>query len=213
MNNTIKRFLAIIGISLVPAAEAAAEASVFMMPESNILWRTALDGDLEIPIFMPAGATSASLAVKSGNCKRIYTVDADGMFALSLPSADSADDENVYELELTFNDEASTTYRARIAVLASVGQDCSAVAEIRRAGSRKWPHVVSKAVLPVPDGVDEVSVDDVKTVFAPADTPGWFLLRGVKSGFPYNVSLLNGESVLAEAELCGVSPGLKLILK
>ena len=82
MNDRIKRFLAIIGISLVPAAEAAAEASVFMMPESNILWRTALDGDLEIPVFMPAGATSASLAVKSGNCKRIYTVDADGMFAL-----------------------------------------------------------------------------------------------------------------------------------
>ena len=213
MNNTIKRFLAIIGISLVPAAEAAAEASVFMMPESNILWRTALDGDLKVPVFMPAGATSASLAVKSGNCKRIYTVDADGMFALSLPSADSADAENVYELELTFNDEASTTYRARIAVLASVGQDYSASAEIRRAGSRKWPHVVSKAVLPVPDGVDEVSVDDVKTVFAPADTPGWFLLRGVKSGLSCNVSLLNGESVLGEAELCGVSPGFKLILK
>ena len=70
---------------------AAGASDVFMLPASNRLWRTAPSACFEVPVFLPAGALSATLVVTGNGYQREYTGLADGMFQLSLPAADSAD--------------------------------------------------------------------------------------------------------------------------
>lgn len=213
MHELRKPFLAVVAAMAIAVATAGSSADVLLLPQSSILWRTAPSGEFELPVILPDGATSATLAVTGSGYRRTYAGLKDGMFVLSLPAASSADCEDVYDLVLTFDDAKATEFRAKLAVVAGMSQGDSASADVRKAASRKWPHVVSKAVLPIPAGTGSLSAGGKETVFAPADTPGWFLL-GLQPGIVCDVSLSDdGENVFAAATLCGVSSGFKLLLR
>ena len=205
----VRALLAAMSIAIVVAAGAS---DVFMLPPSNRLWRTAPSDCFEVPVFLPAGASSAMLVVTGNGYRREYAGLADGMFPLSLPAADSADAENVYELELTFNDSAATTRHATLAVVRGASSSGMAEADVRTAGSYKWSDVASKAVLAIPSGVDAMSVNGQAVDASLWQSPGWFLLAS-QVGSTYDVSLTAGGNPLAEAILRGVLAGFSIIFR
>lgn len=205
----VRALLAAMVLAMVVAAGAS---DVFMLPAANRLWRTAPSDCFEVPVFMPAGASSATLVVTGNGYRREYAGLADGMFPLSLPAADSAETENVYDLELTFNDSAATTRHATLAVVRGASASGMAEAEVRTAGSHKWPDVAAKAVLAIPSGVDAISVNDQAVGASLWQSPGWFLLA-TQVGSTYDVALTAGGDPLAEAILRGVLSGFSIIFR
>ena len=197
---------------LCAGALAAFAVARVRVPHSNILWRTAPGSDFEVPVFMPAGASSATLLVTGNGYSREYTGLADGMFSLSLPAADSADAENIYDLTLTFNDALATTRRAKLAVVQGAHTGGEANAEVRTEGSSSWSNVRKKAVLPILSGVDAVSVDGQSVDASLWQSPGWFLLLA-RSGTAYDVLLSSGGSMLTGAILQGLASGFTLFVR
>ena len=186
---------------------------VFLLPVSNILWRTAPSASFEIPVSMPNGASSATLVVSGRNYRQEYTGIADGMFLLSLPAAGSSGGENVYELTLSFNDESATTNSAKIAVVCGASPGGQAETYVRSADSHKWNYVSTEnAVLPIPSGVDALSINGAAVDAGLYDASGWFLFLA-QVGTTYNLKLTDDGTSLAEATLFGMSTGLKIIVK
>ena len=203
-------FAVLVAVAITMAASAN---EVFLLPVSNILWRTAPSANFEVPVYMPHGASSATLVVSGCGYRQEYTGIADGMFRLSLPEADSGDNENVYDLTLTFNDEAATTRSAKIAVVGGASPGDSAEAFVRSADSVKWSYVSTKnTVLPIPSGVEELSVNGATVNAGLYEVPGWFLFQAQVAAI-YNISLAAGGGCLAEATLYGTPTGFKFILK
>ena len=186
---------------------------VFLLPVSNILWRTAPSASFEVPVAMPKGASSATLIVSGRNYRQEYTGIADGMFPISLPAADSSGGENVYELTLSFNDESATTNSAKIAVVCGASTGENAETYVRSADSHKWNYVSTKNVaLPIPSGVDALSLNGAVVDAGLYEVPGWFLF-GAQVGTTYNISLTGGGQSLAEATLLGMPTGFRISFK
>ena len=196
--------------TMVAVADPA--GSAFLLPSSNVMWRTAPSATFEVPVFMPPGASSATLVVAGYKYSREYTDIADGMFALSLPVADSPDGENVYNLTLTFNDPLATTQQAKLAVVQGAATGGTAAAEVRTAGSDRWSGVRKKAVLPILSGVDAVSVNGAAVDADLWESPGWFLLAA-RPDTAYDVWLSSGGCPFAEAILQGATSGLTIIIR
>ena len=196
------------------ATQAVADntGSVFMCPSSSILWRTAPGADFELPVFMPQGASSATLVVVGQNYRQEYTGLSDGMFSLSFPAAGSDDTENVYDLTLTFNDEAATTRSAKIGVVVGASSGDSAEATVRAAGSSRWHNVPTKALLPIPSGVDSLSINGTTADAGLYESPGWFYFLS-QVGSTYDILLSGGGTPIAEATLLSISTGFKFIIK
>ena len=184
----------------------------FLLPDSNILWRTAPCAEFEVPVSLPYGASEATLVVAGYRYRREYTGIADGMFSLSLPPANNGDGENVYDLTLTFNDAAATTQHAKLAVVRGAAVGSVAEAEVRTADTSAWGGVRLKAVMPVPSGVDAVSVDGQPVDAGLWQSPGWFLLPGLVDT-TYDVSLSGGGSTVAAATLQGKPVSLCILFK
>ena len=197
---------------LLAVAMTVGANEVFMLPTSNILWRTAPSSDFEVPVLMPPGASSATLVVTGRNYRREYNGLGDGMFQLSLPAAGSVDAEDVYDLTLTFNDGAATTRHAKLAVVKGASASGTAEADVRTVGSRRWSDVAAKAVLPIPSGVEAVSVNGQDVDASLWQSPGWFLFAA-RSGSVYNVLLAGGGDPLAAATVQGVATGFTLIFR
>ena len=187
--------------------------SVLVLPSSSVMWRTAPSATFELPVFMPSGASSATLVVAGYKYSREYTGITDGMFSLSLPVADSPDSENVYNLTLTFNDPLATTRSARIAVVLGSDQGDAAEAIVRTAGSgtRNWNTIGAKAVLPISFGVDAVTVNGSSVDSGLYDSPGWFLFKPHTS--VNDIVLAGGGSSLAEETLYGTMAGFSIIFR
>ena len=206
----VRALLAAMVLAMVVAACAS---DVFMLPSSNRLWRTAPSACFEVPVFLPAGATSATLVVTGNGYRREYEDIADGMFQLSLPSADSADAENVYDLTLSFNNDAGTAYHAKLAVVQGAASGGAAEAFVRAEGSHKWPMVATKtALLPIPDGVNSISVNGQAVEASLWQSPGW-LPFSAQVGATHDILLTGGSLTLAEAVLYGIPTGFYFILK
>ena len=186
--------------------------SVFLLPSSHVLWRTAPSATFDVPVFMPPGASSATLVVRGQNYRREYAGLSDGMFSLSLPGADSDDTENVYDLTLTFNDAAATTRSAKIGVVVGASTGNTAVADVRAADSSKWRKTLTRAVLPIPSGVTSLSINGTTVDGGLYESPGWFLFLS-KAGSTYDVLLSDGGTPLAEATLLSISTGFKFIIR
>ena len=208
--NGVCRFLA---VSVSLAAAMMAEATeVFMLPTSNIMWRTAPSPEFEVPVLMPYGASSATLVVTGHNYRREYTGIGDGQFRISLPAAESAIDENVYDLTLTFDDQAATTRHAKLAVVQGVSMEGTAEAAVGSEDSPNWRRVRSRAVLPIPYGARTLSVNGQSVFLDPADTPGWRMFTAV-AGTSYDVQLADNASLMWEAMLIGFPTGFKFIFR
>jgi len=207
-----KRMRVVVAATAIAMAAVAGAGDVFLLPDSSTLWRTAPCAEFEVPVFLPYGASEATLVVAGYRYRQEYTGIADGMFLLSLPPANTGDGENVYDLTLTFNDAAATTQHAKLAVVQGAAVGSAADAEVRVAGSRKWSNVVTKAVLPIPSGVDAVSINGSTEEESSWQSPGWLLLSS-QPGTAYDISLSGGGSSLFEAILRGVAPGFMLIYR
>ena len=206
----VRALLAAMAIAMVVAASAG---EVFMLPASHMLWRTAPSACFEVPVFLPAGASSATLVVTGNGYRREYEDIADGMFQLSLPAADSADAENVYDLELSFNNDAGTAYHAKLAVVQGAASGGAAEAFVKAEDSHKWPMVATKtALLPIPAGVDAISVNGQAVDASLWQSPGW-LPFSAQVGASHDILLTGGSLTLAEAVLYGIPTGFKFILK
>ena len=198
--------LAALLVTVLCAMVAAADStdSAFLLPSSNVMWRTAPAATFEVPVFMPPGASSATLVVSGRKYRSEYTGLADGMFSLSLPAVDSDNTENVYDLTLAFNDDAATTRNARIAVVCGASSGGSVEAYVRTPGTYKWQTAAAKALLPIPAGVDALSVNGVTMDMGLYGNAGWYLLP-VQARTDYNLLLTGDGNPLAQATLRGVS--------
>ena len=201
---------ALLGAMLLAVVMTGGANDVFMLPTSNILWHTAPSSDFEVPVLMPPGASSATLVVTGRRYRREWTGIADGQFRISLPAADSADAENVYDLTLTFNDYAATTSHAKLAVVQGAATGGTAEADVRTPGS-SWPTFAATAVLPIPTGVDAVSVNGQAADADCWQSPGWYLLAA-RHGSTCVDLLVDGGEPLAEATLQGAASGLMVIV-
>ena len=197
--------------SVILAAGAWAQ-DAFLLPVAGVLWNTAPSDRFEVPVMLPRGATSASLIVTGNGYRREYAEIGDGMFPLSLPPADSPGAENIYDLELVFDDEAATVRRARLAVCQGAAYGGSAQADVRTAGTTAWRKISQKALLPVWEGVDAVSVDGVPADESLWTSPGYFQLF-VKAGTTYGLALESGGAAVAEATVKGSLDSLIIIVR
>ena len=193
-------------------ALAANASDVFLLPDSNILWRTAPSADFEVPVFLPKGASSATLVVSGRNYSREYAGIQDGMFPVSLP-AQASGGEETYELALSFDGAPDASCNAKIAVVRGVSTGSQAEAYVRSAGSYGWNHATAENVLlPIPSGVDALYVNGVAADDELYDAPGWFSFKA-QAGTTYDMILAGGGAVVAEATLFGVSTGFKIFVK
>ena len=200
------------GTLLVAVAATAGANNVFMFPTSNILWRTAPSSEFDIPVLMPHGASSATLVVTGHNYRREYTGICDEQFRLSLPAADSAAKENVYDLTLTFDDPLGTTRHAKLAVVQGAAFGGSAEAAVGSAASPYWNRVRSQVVLPVYSGVDTMSINGETVSLDPAELSGWWMFMPL-SGTTYDIQLSGDSSLMWEAMLFSPPTGFKFIFR
>jgi len=206
---TIKRlFLALAAL----AASVATAEEVFLLPPSSLLWRTAPTANFEVPVLMPKGASSATLVVAGNGYRREYANLVDGMVPVSLPAANSADAENVYEFTLAFNDAAGTTQKAQIAVVQGMFAGGTGETHVRNASSSKWGNVRARAVLPIPAGADALSVNGAPVAPEPDGAPGWAMIL-TRPRNAYDLLLTGGGRSLAEAVLYGIASGFMLIFR
>jgi hypothetical protein len=111
---------------------------------------------MTLPVDFPEGATSATLVVTGLSYSVQYTGITDDEFTLRLPAATDPAEENVYGLELTFdNGEKRTASFGLIQGLEGGGIGSTRC--IAPFGGRRWRRVEGRAVLPVPYGVKAFS--------------------------------------------------------
>jgi hypothetical protein len=193
-------------------SSAANAADAFLLPKENILWYTAVSSDFDVPVLLPRGATSAKLVVSGKGYSRTYEEIGEGMLSLSLPSADSAGEENIYDLKLTFNDEPPTVQRARLAVCQGAASGGSASADVRTASLLEWHKVTKKALIPVRGGVDTLVVNGTPEDDSPWSSPGWFYLTA-QSGKTYDLALKKGGDIVASATLNAAVNSLTIFIR
>jgi hypothetical protein len=193
-------------------SSAANAADAFLLPKENILWHTAVSSDFNVPVLLPRGATSAKLVVSGKGYSRTHEEIGDGMFSLSLPSADSAREENIYDLTLTFNDEPPTVQHARLAVCQGAASGGNASADVRTAESFEWQKITKKALIPVEKGVDSFVVNGTAEDDRHWRSPGWFCFA-VQSGKTYDLALKNGGDIVASATLNAAVNSLTIFIR
>lgn len=209
---TIRRTAALVGAAMVSLAVPAAERSdptfVFAKPGISSFWHTATNSTMALPIDFPEGATKASLAVNGDRYSRTYTDIVEQEFVLTLPAATSPKTENVYDLTLSFDDEAGTVRRAKLGLVESFSPGDTGTTRFQvPAEGAVW----KRAVLPIPYGTTSFTLNGVETDTGLGGDQGWYALRG-RSGETYSLSLVV-DGVDYSASLMGYSDGAVVILK
>lgn len=156
---------------------------VFLRPETSSFWRTATNDVVTVPIDLPRGASSATLSVSGVKYSQVYEGLAGGSYDLHLPSADSPETENVYDLVLSFDNGEERT--AKIGLVQGLSPDAEGTTRcLAPSGSRKWCIVKKRAVLPIPYGTTSLSVEiGGETTTATLDgSQGWFALEAPGKG-------------------------------
>ncbi|MBR4614177.1 MAG: hypothetical protein IKO55_01105 [Kiritimatiellae bacterium] len=216
-NTMIARKMAgVVGAAVVSVAVSAAELTseptlVFMRPETSSFWNTATNNTMTVPVDFPPGATTATLTVSGVGYSATYAdiekgTDSFGTdsFTFALPSADSPQTENVYDLTLTFND--GTVRRAKLGLIEGLSPNAEGTTRcLAPENGRVWSKVKGgRAVLPIPHGTTSFSVT-VNGETRTEDTglngaQGWYALglhgdeaaslSMIANGLSYSVSLL-----------------------
>lgn len=206
------KFTVILTVVAAMLSADVTAADAFLLPTSNILWHTAPSSDFDVPVILPRGATSAKLAVDGKGYSRTYEEIGDGVFSLSLPGADPASGENIYDLTLTFNDEPQTVQRAKLAVCQGAAFGGFAKADVRTAGSTKWREISQKALLPIEAGVDTVFINGKPEDESLWSSPGWFYLS-VQSGKTYDLMLKSASLTVADATMKAAFDSFIIVIK
>ena len=200
-----------------PAAKLSSEPTfVFLRPETSSFWNTATNSTMTLPIDYPRGATKATLTVSgAGYAAKTYPNITESSFDLELPVPDSPQNENVYDLTLTFDD--GTVRTAKLGLIQGLSPDsegstrCLAPAE-----GDVWNTIKKRAVLPIPYGTESFTmsvnggtVTDVDTGLNGAQ--GWYAFRPA-TGDSLSLSLMVGGINYA-ATLLGKGDGYFVIIR
>lgn len=182
---------------------------IIVVPEQTILWATATNSAVSLPIIFPAGATAATLTVSGATYFQTYADLMPGSFDLTLPAATSHRNEDVYELSLAFNDPAHTVRTARLGVIA--GLDAGGRGSTRclaPAGTRDWRWLRSRALVMVPFGTTSLTMAINDEPTAALDTglggaAGWYLLQPGMRGTVALALSVDGTDILSTLDALG----------
>lgn len=206
------KLAALVCAATVSAAATATEVSeptlIYVNPKTTSFWHTATNSTITLPVDFPEGATRASLVVEGVRYRRSYDDIAAAEFALALPAPTSPETENVYDLTLTFDDDARTVRRAKLGFVESFSPGNEGVTRLRApCAGEIW----RRAVLPIPCGTTSFTVNGVETDTGLGGDQGWYALRG-RNGETYSLSILVGGTDYS-ASLTGNSDGVFFVVK
>ena len=215
-NTMIARKMAtVVGASMLSVAVGATELTseptfVFLRPETSSFWNTATNSTMTLPIDYPMTAKSATLDVSGVKYHRLYENIAGPSFDLLLPEPTSPENENVYDLTLTFDD--GTVRTAKLGLIQGLSPDAEGTTRcLAPVGAGVWNQANKRAVIPIPYGTESFTVNGETIDTGLAGAQGWYALKG-RSGETYSLSLMAG-GVQHFASLVGLSDGLMLIFK
>lgn len=201
------------GFSLyaVDTVTAVSEKSfIFISPEKSSHWHTSKGGAVSLPVLFPEGATKATLNVSGAGYSARYDNITTDEFELTLPEAVSSATENVYGLELKFDD--GTVRTARIGVVQGLCSGAQGATRCRAGNSRSWGRVADRyAVVPVPYGTTSLTIDGRTEDTGLDGAQGWFVLDRLEIGKSSPVVLSAGDDVF-ETCLWGV-PGFIMMFR
>ena len=215
-----RKVASLVGASLLAVASPGEEIEseptfVFLKPETSSFWNTATNSTMSLPIDYPSGATKATLTVSgAGYRTRSYPNLTDSSFELELPVPDSPQNENVYDLTLTFDD--GTVRTAKLGLIQGLSPDsegstrCLAPAE-----GEVWNTIRKRAVMPIPYGTESFTMSVNGGTFTEVDTglngaQGWYALRPA-NGDSVSLSLM-ANGINYAATLLGQGDGCFVIL-
>lgn len=215
IRRTIRHYrLAALGAMAIVSATALAEGTtsegtfVFVNAGASFFWHTATNNVLTLPVFLPKGATSATLAVTGIRHSFTATGIGGGDYELTLPAATSPQSENVYSLALTFDDEAATTWTATLGLVTAYGTGGEGRTRLLApAGTPQWGRVEQLAVIPIPSGATSLSIDGVEADTGLGGDAGWHALP-VPAGRSRRLSMADADGGIWTAALTGTSPTL-----
>ena len=204
-------FLAAIVAAAVPFATFGATeietdpCCVFLRPEVSSFWRTATNNVVTLPVRFPEGATSATLTVTGASYSCTYENVPAGDFNLALPEPLTLEQENVFDLALSFDNGTVRTAKLGL-VTGRISADEGSTRCIASKTSARWGRMRTRAVMPIPYGVTAFSVS-VNGTEVSSDTGldgarGWYVLDNVSLGDAVSLSL-EADGVLSEADLSG----------
>ena len=189
---------------------------IFLRPETSSFWNTATNSTMDVPIDYPYGATKATLSVSGpGYGVHTYTNLTADSFTLNLPSPDSPEAENVYDLVLTFDD--GTVQKARLGLVQGLLPDAEGMTRcLAPEGSPAWGVVRRRAVMPIPYGAESLTMSINGAAPVAVDTgldgaQGWYALKPA-IGASVTLSLsADGENYVAA--LLGLGNGFTIMVK
>ena len=216
-----RKVASLVGASLLavatPGEEITSEPTfVFLRPETSSFWNTATNSTMTLPIDYPSGATKATLTVSGAGYKtQTYPNLTESSFELVLPVPDSPQNENVYDLTLTFDD--GTVRTAKLGLIQGLSPDtegstrCLAPAE-----GAVWNTVKKRAVLPIPYGTTSFTMSVNGGTVTEVDTglngaQGWYALKP-STDDSVSLSLVAGGINYA-ATLLGQGDGFFVIIQ
>jgi hypothetical protein len=186
---------------------------VFIKPETSFFWHMATNSTMTLPVDFPEGATSATLVVTGMSYSVQYTGITEDEFTLTLPAATGPAEENVYGLELTFDNGAKQT--ASLGLLKGIAAGGTGSTRcIAPFGGKRWCRVERRAVLPVPYGVKSFSFQaDGQSAVAETGldgAAGWYAFK-LGGGGSASVTMTDADDADWSVSLLGMTGVLLLV--
>ena len=217
-----RKVASLVGASLLAVASPGTEIEseetfVFLRPETSSFWNTATNSTMSLPIDYPNGATKAKLEVTGVGYSKVYENITSDSFDIELPVPNSPQTENVYDLKLTFDNEA-TVRTAKLGLIQGLSPDAEGATRcLAPAEGSVWEKVKYRAVLPIPYGTTSLSMQTNGGEWKELDTglngaQGWYALSPIVRGDNISLScIVDGVSYVAS--LLGGGDGFFVIVK
>ena len=217
-----RKVASLVGASLLAVASPGTEIEseetfVFLRPETSSFWNTATNSTMSLPIDYPNGATKVKLEVTGVGYSKVYENITSDSFDIELPVPDSPQTENVYDLKLTFDNEA-TVRTAKLGLIQGLSPDSEGATRcLAPAEGSVWEKVKYRAVLPIPYGTTSLSMQTNGGEWKELDTglngaQGWYALSPIVRGDNISLScIVDGVSYVAS--LLGGGDGFFVIVK
>ena len=211
MRYTIMMALLIAAFSLKASSISENSLLVISDPDKTSFWRTATNNVISLPVYFPKGATSATLEVRGDRFWRHYDNLQHGNFELTLPKPARPEDENVYELTLSFDE--GTIRNAKLAVITGVGEkSIGSTRCVFDTDCAHWNTFNRRAVLPIPEGMSSFSVNGKSVDLGVGGARSWHMLTANRKESALELSLMTADSEYV-ASLLGYVPGLMLFFR
>ena len=217
-----RKVASLVGASMLAVASPGTEIEseetfVFLRPETSSFWNTATNSTMSLPIDYPNGATKAKLEVTGVGYSKVYENITSDSFDIELPVPDSPQTENVYDLKLTFDNEA-TVRTAKLGLIQGLSPDAEGATRcLAPAEGSVWEKVKYRAVLPIPYGTTSLSMQTNGGEWKELDTglngaQGWYALSPIARKDNISLScIVDGVSYVAS--LLGGGDGFFVIVK